>query len=1324
VIEPGTSVSGQGDQGHAGGSDKSAERVRRTTADLLPYLTRPTLDWSRTADAADDTVSRWQSVQGTMVFGDVSGFTKMSERLARHGKVGAEEVADAINTCFEELLGVAYSCGGSLLKFGGDAMLLLFTGDGHSLRAAHAVVGMRARLRVAGRIRTTAGLVVLRISIGVHSGAFQMALVGGSHREFLVVGPGATETVTAEGEATAGEIVMSAATASRLPARCRGPARAGRWLLRSPSGPGPELPIVSSDPSGVDLRRYVPVAIRRHLLGGGEEPEHRVATVAFLHFDGTDAVIEDSGPAALADQLDALVRAVQRAADRHEVCFLGTDIDHDGGKIILVSGVPRRVGDDEQRMLLALRQIADEELPLALRIGVHTGPVFAGDVGTRFRRTYTVMGDTVNLAARLMARAAPGEIIATAAVLERSVVRFRTTALPPFLVKGKRHPVSAMAVGGLLRERERRTDPLPLTGVDDELEILSLALAAARGGAVAGARAGQVVEITGDPGAGKSRLVDEVRRLALPIECLTVVCESYEATTPYAAMWLLGRELLGLGLAVDDDVFVRTLTEVMDRVAPELGDRMPLIATGFAVGLPDTPVTAALQPEFRRREVGRATAEFLAAALPRPSVLIIEDCHHMDAASQEVLANLVTYLGGCPGLLCLTRRPGTDGFVADPGPHVHSLSLAALSTEDAEIALAGATGDTPLLRRELRELAERSMGNPRFLEELWRARVAGAPVDSLPDSVDAAVTAEIDRLVPRYRQVLRCASVLGTSFVAEDLTSMLEREFGEGSGFRDRDLPSGVTEFLRTDATGQVRFRSAVVRDCAYEGLPFRRRRELHRWAAELLVKRLGGETESEAELLSLHAFHAGDFRSAWHFSHLAGDRAQDKFANSEAAVFYERALAAARRLPDLSAIELAREWTALGDVRERSGDYTAAATAFRRARKLLEDDPVARAELCLKEAWMPERVGRYSEAVRWIRRGLALLEGESGVQAGRLRAKLITWYAAVRQSQGHSREAVRYCEDALGEVRRSGDRATEAHALFILDWAWVSLGRFDLATHSETALAIYRELGDLAGEAAVLQNLGGFAYFRGEWDRALDFYARGIAARLATGNEVDAAAISCNIGEILADQGRYDEARQTLEEALRVCRAGHYRYGTAYATMILGRLEARTGSFASAQELLLAAREDFLVIGLEAHALTADAMRAECLLLEGRGTEAGELAERLMDPRTGQATEVDLSLPHRVVAYSLLQAGDADGARSALEETLAVAGSRENAYELMLVLVAMQHLASRDGDTDGAEAVATEVAAAAARLGLVVMPELPFGDPVGAVGPTVGEAP
>ena len=573
-------------------------------AALLPYVPRPALEWTRTLGTADAPL--WQAVEGTMVFGDVSGFTKLSERLVRHGKVGAEEVADAINTCFEALLTVAYRCGGSLLKFGGDALLLLFTGDGHAARAAHAAVGMRATLRVVGRLDTTAGRVTLRISIGVHTGTFHLFMVGRSHRELIVAGRGASATVDAESTATAGEIVMSPSTAAALPARSRGPARGAGYLLRSPPGPAPDLPIVPVSRDGADPARHVPVAIRRHLLGGVNEPEHRTATVAFLHFDGTDALVRSEGPAVVATRLDTVVQRAQQAVEANDVTFLGTDVDHDGGKLILVAGVPTRVGADEQRMLLALRHLVDGELPLGLRIGVHCGPVFAGDIGTPFRRTYTVMGDTVNLAARLMARAEPGQVLATADVLDRSPVRFATTALEPFHVKGKRRPVQAYSVGGARRERDPRRDPLPLTGVDGLLAAMDEDLAAVAGGA------GRVLDLVGEQGTGKSRLAAALGQRAGAMTTVTTVCETYERTTPYAPFWLLGRQLLGLPVDADPGLVTRRLAAWVDEQMPEMAPRLPLIGTVLDLDIPDTPGTAALEPEFRRRAVAQATAAVLA----------------------------------------------------------------------------------------------------------------------------------------------------------------------------------------------------------------------------------------------------------------------------------------------------------------------------------------------------------------------------------------------------------------------------------------------------------------------------------------------------------------------------------------------------------------------------------------------------------------------------------------------------------------------------------------------------------------------------------------
>src|SRR3954447_342930 len=649
-----------------------------------------------------------------MVFADISGFTKMSERLARHGKVGAEEVTDAINTCFEQLLAIAYASGGGLLKFGGDALLLLFAGEGHATRAAHAAVGMRHRLRTVGRLQTSSGLVVLRISIGVHSGTFDFFSIGGSHRELLVAGKDASATVAAEGSATAGEIVMSATTAALLPARSRGPARGAGFLMRTPPGRPPIEPIVATDAGPVDGARVVPVAIRRHLLDGGEDSEHRSATVAFLHFDGTDEILEREGHAVLAQRLDTVLRVVQAAADAHEVTLLGSDIDHDGGKLILVSGAPRRLRDDAERMPIALREIADTDLPIPLRIGAHTGSVFSGSVGPNYRRTYTVMGDTVNLAARVMSKAQPTQVLVTPDVLDRSKVAFETEALEPFSVKGKSKPVTAFSLGQPNRVQRRHARSLPLTGRDEELSLLERSLRDTVGGGPA------FVEIVADAGMGKSRLVEELRRLAAPARCLTIRCEAYESGAPYAPFWVLLRHLLDVPLDAHRDEARRVLEATIGRVAPELLDQLPLLATPLDLDIPDSRETAMLDPEFRRRRVDEVTAAFLLRVLPEPGVLVFEDAHHMDGPSVGLLHRVVA-LEPASIMIGVTRRPAEHGFAAEPEERATTMELAPLTVEQAIEAVIGATDDAPLLPREARTVAERAAGSPLFLDEMLRA---------------------------------------------------------------------------------------------------------------------------------------------------------------------------------------------------------------------------------------------------------------------------------------------------------------------------------------------------------------------------------------------------------------------------------------------------------------------------------------------------------------------------------------------------------------------------------------------------------------------------
>jgi class 3 adenylate cyclase/tetratricopeptide (TPR) repeat protein len=1266
---------------------------------LVPYVPRLTLDWAR----ADELVRRpgpaWRLLDGTMVFADISGFTKMSERLARHGKVGAEEVTDAINTCFEQLLEIAYSAGGSLLKFGGDALLLLFSGDDHASFAAHAAVGMRRRLRTVGRIQTSSGLVVLRFSMGLHSGTFHVFAAGVSHRELLVAGPAATATVEAEGTATAGEIVMSAAAAARLPARCRGPARGDGFLLRTPPGSPPQLPPVAAVSGAMDIPSYVPTAIRKHLLDGVEDSEHRNATVAFLHFDGTDGIVEQDGPAVLAEKIHEVVRIVQEAADEHEITLLGTDIDHDGGKLILVAGVPRRVGDDEERMLTALRRIADSALPIPLRIGAHTGPVFAGAVGPSYRRTFTVMGDTVNLAARVMSKAAPGQVLVTPDVLERSQLAFETEALAPFSVKGKRRPVTAFALGAPKRVRRRRADALPLVGRGIERAALDEDLS------VVVAGESRFVEIVADLGMGKSRLVEVLRARATAAAsettCITIRCEAYEATAPYASFSILLRYLLGVEAGESRERVERRLRDRLDEVAPELLPVVSLLGTPLDLEIADPPELAELEPAFRRERVDEVTATFLHQTLARPTVLVFEDVQHMDEASVGLLRRVVS-LAMPSTLLCVTRRPSESGFVIHPDAGGRTFELAPLTIAEAAEAIILATEDTPLLPHDIRTLAERSAGNPLFIDEMLRSLGGRGELDALPSSIDAAVIAEIDRLPARHRQILRRAAVLGQSFMIDDLAEILEPDLPPPDDATMRELG----DFLVADGPGRVRFRYAIMRDAAYEKLPFRQRRELHGRAAVALERSLGDDLASEAALVSLHCLHAQRYQDAWEYAGLAGERAGAVYANVEAAAFFERALAAARRLPALGHVEVASVWEQLGDVRERAGAYDRALRAYRSARRLLDDDLLIEARLFLKEAWIPERMGRFSEAVRAVRKGLAVLEGVRGVEAARQRAELAAWYAAMRQAQGRHREAVTWCERAIAEARESGSLAAEAHASFILDWAWFSIGRFDLATHSERALEIYAELGDLSGEAGVLQNLGGFAFYQGRWDEAVALFERARDARLRTGNDVDAAIGACNIAEVLTDQGRYEEAERQLSDALRVCRAADYRAGVAFARSLLGRIAAHTGRPDEAHEHFDAARREYVAAGLDGDAQETDTHRAECLVLEGRADEALALADAVPHTAGDDEIERDLARLERVRGYALLQRGERDAALAAFTASLEAGRAREADYEVASSLLALAHVARLTGDDERTTRFEAEAGAILEPLGVRTVPD------------------
>ena len=1271
--------------------------TKQTAEVLRPYIPRLTIRW-----LAEEPDSTYRVVEGSMVFVDISGFTKMSERLARHGKVGAEEVTDVLGAVFTKLLAVAYGEDGSLLKFGGDALLLWFVGEGHAIRAATAAHGMRATLRSIGKLDSTAGKVLLRMSVGVNSGDFHFFLVGESHRELIVTGPAATRTVDMESTATAGEILVSPDTAAALPPKTLGQPKGEGILLRSgPSGISFAKDQVEVPVASIDVAGCIPLALREYLLSGFSEPEHRTATVAFVHFDGVDEMTHERGPGVVADGLHELVSVVQRQAQENGVTFLGTDIDHDGGKVILVAGAPLAHGDDEGRMLLTVRAILEAQTAIPVRIGVNRGPVFAGDIGPPYRRTYTVMGDAVNLAARVMSMAIAGQILATGPVLDSSSVAFNALALQPFMVKGKKDPVHAFMVGHSTGSKvEEDSRDLPLVGRDEEMDAFRRALLELRGGK------GSVLELVGNAGMGKTRLLAEFKAEAPDLPHLVAGCEAYESSVPYLPVRRLLRLLLGAGAGHDTSGLARRLEDSVRTQAPDLLPWLPLLGIVADVDIPTTPEVDELGDEFRRSKLEEVTGQYLGHVITAPTLVVIEDAHWMDGGSADLLRSISHRISELPWLVCVSRRDEETGFVLPEAARCESLTLTPLADEAIVSLIDVAMEDAPLHLHEVTELSGRSGGNPLFLQELLRAVRTTGSLEGLPDSVEGMITAEIDRLSNMDRRLLRYASVLGMSFDQPLLDALTE---GDDASF-EADTRRRLAQFIDDEGGGTFRFRHALMRDAAYEGLSYRRRRELHARVGNALLESSDDAEQVQAEHLSLHFFLAGDFPRAWRYSSIAADRAKAAYAHVETARFLQRALDAAKHVQELDGPDLERTYEAQADAWEQAGEFHKAADANASARRLAKGEPMTAARLMFRRSRLEGSMGKYSQALAWATRGRKLLDGDDHKDAVGLRSQLDGSYATWLVGAGRWSEAIAWAHKAAAQAEEVGAKESEARAYNVLDLAGVGSGDYSGGVYWRKALAIFEDLGDLVGQSTALSNLGMGSLYEGRWSEALDYVRRCSEVSARAGDVVGETLAADNGSQFVSDRGYYEEAENVLRASVRVWKAIGHREFLGLCLNLLGRNCARTGRFDEALELLTEARGELDFAGAAAEVLDTDAKIAECYALQGSSARALDVVDEALAGTGSSEGDASGPLLMLVRGYALAQLDRPDEGRKAVEESLRLAREREGGahFEMAMAIVALARLGQLMGEPISPE-LEREGAELIERLGIICVPVVPL---------------
>lgn len=1247
---------------------------------VAPYLSRLETAW-----LAEQPDSLHRRLDGSLVSADLSGFTALSERLADRGKEGAERLTAMVNGCFSAIMNPAFLEGGDVLKFGGDALLIWFDGTDHQVRSTLAAARMQRAIGAARFLR--AGL---RMSVGVHSATFDAFLVGPHEwRELVVAGHEVTTTVHLEGEAGAGEVMVGRELAAQLPPEWCTPREAGS-ALRLDAIPLPRRrPLRGSTVAPLSA---IPARIRADVealdgLGG----EHRLATVVFAKVEGTDARIA-ADPDGMARSLDSLVRAALRDAEKYRLRFLYTDVIADGIKLICTAGAPTSTGEDEESGLRFASDLSEGDPVHRLRIGVNRGRVFAGFLGSEDRRTYTVMGDPVNLAARLMTKAEPGQVVASEDVVRRSRATFRLTPLAPFLVKGKQAPVSAHLLGPPTGERRGQLlSVLPLVGREAELAVLHDGIESAAGGR------GQVIEVTGDAGIGKTRLLEAVADDARLVVRIATECQPYDALSPYVSARQLLRRALGIAAHASPQEAGERLRTTAARVAPQVLPLLPLVAVPVGAEIEPTPESDAVAEQFWAARMHAAVSTLLGAALPQTTLLVVEDVYYADDASLRLFRALATDAGGRPWLMIVTRRPEGPGLLADEVDGT-VLKLSALDGEETARLTELASGGASLHPLDQEALAQRAGGNPLFLLQLVSSRHEGTTSDDLPESIERVVATRIDRLGPSDRALLRQAAVVGRVFNPVVIDALRTAESASPVGRAQWDA---LLDLVEPAGSNLWRFRHALFRDVAYEGLPFARRRRMHRAVGELLEAGVSGEPD--VARLAEHFWLAGDQERTWRYSVAAGDQAWAAYATTEAIAAYQRALGVRRRVGTLSAGDVRVVSEALGDVLERAARYDEAEEAYQLARRS-GDSVLDSARLFRKLGIVRERRGEYASAIRYWTRGMRACEADGTDEGLRELAATELILGGVRHRQGRHKEMLRWALTARVHAQGIGDRRLMAYALNQEQVAITHGAGSPTSEPGHQALAIFEDLGDLLYEGKARNNLGIEAYYRGRWEESATHYRAAQSAFRQAGDLAEAASAMNNLGEVLCDQGWLDEAEQLFSHALADWRAARFGVGVPLCELNLGRTLARAGRHDEAARLLDSAKVAFVGMGASSFATDVTTWEAELAILHGRPERAlGLIASVGTEDELFPATRVRA---RRVEGWAALQQGRHDEARATFAAAKDEAAAEELPFEHLLVLHGL--LALQEAGRPAAVGLAEQAAMLEEQLGVVRLPLFP----------------
>lgn len=855
---------------------------------------------------------------------------------------------------------------------------------------------------------------------------------------------------------------------------------------------------------------------------------------------------------------------------------------------------------------LSAKQVGQIDEQLKLHIGLHSGMVIVGGVGTDMLMDYTAVGDTVNLAHRLEEAAPGGTILVSDKVYAQTRAIFEYLEVPALSLKG----ISKTVTGYRLLDQKSRPGSVrgleglraPLIGRDTELDFLKQAFYDLNN-----LRQGKFVLVTGDAGIGKSRLTSEIKRQIkhMPFNILEGQSLTYRRSVPYWIFQDLLRHYLGVTPETSSPkVHEKLVGKVYDVLGSQAAEHLPYFEHILSLEHADEIAAkrlAYLDASQLRQQMFMAVRELLVAETQRhPLALILEDLHWADDASLDLLAYLVDSVRQVPLLIYAISRPFQEGKIGEIVAHAKTflgdqfahVQLGALSPEQSE-RLFFQLLSVPELPEDLsRQVLQRAAGIPFYLEEIlrmlidaniiqreeqrWRL-VPGADVSGMgvPDTLRDLILARFDRLEPYYRSVLQAASVIGKEFnlplLRELVPSSDDVQLRQVlSCLAERDFVFPRDSFPESEYS----FRHVLTSDAVYSTLLRQDRGDLHGKVGEAIERLYADRIDTQVEVLAGHFLRSSRLDRALYYLILSGERAARDYANEQARHHYREAL---NLLPEVShSIDQSLQaHVGLGDVLLFVGEYLPARAQYEHALEFVEASGSLSyrrhgSVLHRKIASTFERQGDYEKALSHLACASDLLESEpepKPVEAAQI-ANDIGWIHFLR---GNFDEAQKFLTKALALVGAKSQYDVIASIQNRLGAVAYHQREYEQASeHVRKSLVLRETIGDTAGVARLYNNLGLLGLMRGDLRDAEMNFLQGIELLEKIEDAEGIALAYTNLGLVHFDRGMLELAESNFNKSIFAAGQIGHRFYRGRALMYMGRLRTAQGQYKEADELLV----------------------------------------------------------------------------------------------------------------------------------------------------------